>query len=114
MSADHRAEKPRSPASHPLTRRPFALGSCLPGAELSPVVSHTPSRAAAPKNHESLPGALATTLRLMGRTFMMKRMLLGLALSGVIRVWGAALPQEYEQIKDEAEKEYANASFSRA
>src|SRR6185295_16771672 len=51
----------------------------------------------------------------MGRTFMRIRLALGLMVfAAVFHLWGAALPPEYEPIKAEAEKEYANGSFARA
>ena len=53
----------------------------------------------------------------MGRTIM-RICLLGWVMLGLaaqtIRSWSAALPAEYEQLKTEAEKEYANGSFNRA
>src|SRR5437879_9193647 len=55
-------------------------------------------------------------VRLMGRIFMRICRWIGIMLAVVqtMRLWGAALPPEYEEIKTEAEKLYADGSFARA
>src|SRR5438874_1637265 len=62
-----------------------------------------------------VPGVFRSKLRLIGRTFMTKmRVWVGLILAFQMQLWGAALPPEYDQLKKQAEQEYASGSFARA
>ena len=45
---------------------------------------------------------------------MLMRVLVGLVVMGSFQLWAAALPSQYIDLKDEAEKAYANGSFARA
>src|SRR5437879_1442689 len=45
---------------------------------------------------------------------MLMRVLVGLVVMGTFQLWAAALPSQYTELKDEAEKQYANGSFARA